>query len=71
MKGLWAGISGIIEKNEEPSGRGESVAAKLLDKRDCILDSQDFLGHVVGNVDTELLLEPHDELDRVETLEGS
>ena len=35
---------------------------------DRVLDGQDLLGRVVGNFEAELLLERHDQLDRIEAV---
>src|SRR5690606_8519606 len=40
----------------------------LLDEVDRVLDGDDLLGGVVGNLDAELLLERHDQLDGIEAV---
>jgi hypothetical protein len=40
----------------------------LLDVVDGVLDGQDLLGGLVGNLAAELLLERHDQLDRVQAV---
>src|SRR5688572_4906636 len=39
-----------------------------LDISDCVIDRRDLLGGVVGNLDSELLLEGHDQFDDVEAV---
>lgn len=39
-----------------------------LDERDCVTDRDDPIGRVVGDLDSERLLDGHDDLDQIETI---
>src|SRR5271163_1088974 len=47
---------------------GRRRSAMLLDERDGVLDGQDLLRRIVGNLAAELFFERHHELDRVEAV---
>src|SRR6516164_6297722 len=47
---------------------GSGLAAALVDVVDGLMDGGDLLGVLVGDLDLELLLESHHQLDRVERI---
>jgi hypothetical protein len=52
-------------------GRGARFVASgsvLLDEADCIADSGDIFGSIIGDLDTEFFLERHDQLDGVQAV---
>jgi hypothetical protein len=48
--------------------RRRSAGLVGVDVVDCILDGEDLLGGIVGNLDAELLLECHHQLDDIKAV---
>src|SRR3954454_8970057 len=64
----WAGSRSCQAARTPPGRRGGRSGLVGLDIVDRVLDGADLLGRVVGNLDSELLLEGHDQLDDVEAV---